>query len=158
MIFVRHGRAIVQPQVPAHDWPLDPAHVDSISALRVSLPELPVVCSDMRRAVETAKFFGEPVVDPRLQEVSRPWTDDLDGAIARYFRGEPVEGWEPQADARARLAAAVEDHGRAIYVSHGTVLSLHLASVVPTLDAMGFWAGLTSPDAWRLEGAGLVRL
>jgi hypothetical protein len=52
----------------------------------------------------------------------------------------------------------VEQHGRAIYVSHGTVLSLYLASVVPDLDAVRFWRELRNPDAWLLDGTGLFRL
>ena len=112
----------------------------------------------MRRAIETARFFGEPTIDPRLREVSRPWTHDLDVLIARYFRGESVDDWEPQPEACARIGAVVQDHGRAIYVGHGTVLSLYLASVVTTLDAMRFWTELRSPDAWQLDEMRLVRV
>ena len=112
MIFVRHGRAIVQSDVPAGEWPLDPEHVGAIAALRAVLPELPVVCSDLRRAVETARFFGEPLIDPRLAEVARPWSHDLEEPVRRYFRGEAVAGWESQVDARARIRAVVDDHGR----------------------------------------------
>ena len=158
VIFVRHGRAVVQAAVPTDDWPLDPAHLTDIETLRDALPDLPVVCSGMRRAVETARFFGPPAVDPRLAEVSRPWTGDLEQSIARYFAGERLEGWEPQDAARARVEGAIEDHGRAIYVSHGTVLSLYLASVVPSLNAMRFWSELRNPDAWQLDGESLVRV
>jgi broad specificity phosphatase PhoE len=158
VIFVRHGRAVVQPDAPTDQWPLDPAYFDDIIALRSEVSDLPVVCSDMRRAIETARFFGEPTIDPRLREVSRPWTDDLDESVTRYFRGETVDDWEPQSAARARIIDVVEQHGRAIYVSHGTLLSLYLASVVPDLDALPFWSGLRNPDAWQLDGGRLVRL
>ena len=158
VIFVRHGRAIVQRDAPTSEWPLDSAYVADVIALRTLMPDLPVVCSDMRRAVETAQFFGEPTIDPRLREVSRPWTDDLDDSVTRYLGGEAVDDWEPQSEARARIAGVVEQKGRAIYVSHGTVLSLYLASVVPDLDALRFWSELRNPDAWRLEDKGLVRL
>jgi broad specificity phosphatase PhoE len=158
VIFVRHGRAVVQPDAPADEWPLDSAYVEDIVVLRTALPDLPVVCSDARRAVETAQFFGEPTIDPNLREVSRPWTDDLDGCIERYLRGEAVIDWEPCSEARARIAGVVEQRGRAIYVSHGTALSLYLADVVPDLDAVRFWNQLRSPDAWQLDENGLVRL
>jgi hypothetical protein len=46
----------------------------------------------------------------------------------------------------------------ASYVSHGTVLSLYLASVVPSLNAMRFWTELRNPDAWQLDGESLVRV
>ena len=143
---------------PTQEWPLDLAHVGDIAALKPALPELPVVCSDMRRAIGTASFFGTPTIDARLAEVSRPWSDDLDAAISRYFGAESLDGWEPQADVRARMQAVVADHGDAIYVSHGTVLSLYLASLVPALEAMRFWSELRNPDAWELDGSRLSRV
>jgi len=155
---MRHGRAVVEPEAPTGEWQLDAAHVDDIVALRSALPRRPVVCSDMRRAIETARFFGEPTIDPRLREVSRPWTDDLDVSVMRYLRGEPVVDWEPQSEARARIEGVAKDHGRAIYVTHGTVLSLYLASIVPMLDAVQFWSELRSPDAWQLSESRFVRL
>jgi len=158
VIFIRHGRAIAHPDVPTIDWPLDPAFTTDIAELCAFVPELPVVCSNMRRAIETAQFFGEPTVDPRLCEVSRPWTDDLAECNARYLRDEPIDGWESQEDARARVRGVVRDHGRAIYVSHGTVLTLYLASVVPAVDAPVFWTELRNPDAWQLDESNLVRL
>lgn len=130
MIFVRHGRPVVGHDAPEQGWPLDPAYVDDIRALRTALPELPLVCSDMSRAIETAKFFARPT----------------------------IEGWELQADARARFEAVVNEHGRAIYVTHGTVMTLYLASVEPTLDATRFWTDLRIPDAWELDASGLRRL
>lgn len=144
--------------MPTGEWPLDPGHTADIATLRAVLPQLPVVCSDMRRAVDTARFFGEPVIDARLGEVFRPWSNDVEESIRRYFAGEVLEGWEPQAEARARIQAVVNEHGRAIYVSHGTVLSLYLASAVPALNAMRFWTELRNPDAWESEGTSLVRL
>jgi broad specificity phosphatase PhoE len=90
--------------------------------------------------------------------VWRPWTDDLNASVARYFLGETLDGWEPQAVAGARVQSVVDEHGDVLYVTHGTVLTLYLASVVPTLDAMSFWTALTTPDAWRVDGERLVRL
>jgi broad specificity phosphatase PhoE len=84
VIFVRHGRAIVGPDAPEQGWSLDPALVDGIHALRDALPDLPVVCSDMRRAVETAAHFGDPVIDARLREVSRPLTLYLDSVVPAF--------------------------------------------------------------------------
>jgi broad specificity phosphatase PhoE len=156
VIFVRHGRALADPDRPTDDWPLDPARLGEIDGLRTLLPDLPVICSDMRRAVETARRFAEPKIDPRLREITRPWTDELEGCIERYFRAEPIAGWEPPAAARARIQSVVADYGRAIYVSHGTVLTLYLAAAVLALDPMAFWSGLASPDAWELEGERLV--
>jgi broad specificity phosphatase PhoE len=158
VIFVRHGRAIVGPDVPESEWSLDPAFVDRVGALRPALPDLPVACSDMRRAIETAAHFGSPAIDARLREVARPWVADLERDVERYLAGEILDEWEPQAYARARFRAVLDDHARAIYVTHGTVLTLYLASVVPSFDAMRFWTGLTFPDAWELDATRLTRL
>jgi broad specificity phosphatase PhoE len=159
VIFVRHGRAILRPELPAHEWPLDEAHLDDIVALRHVLPDLPIVCSDMRRAIDTARLLGEPTVDPRLAEVSREFSDDdFRGSVARYLQGDTVDGWEPQADALARIQSSVVDNGEAIYVSHGTLLTLYLASIVPDLSAMQFWEAFTNPDAWQVDGDRVIRL
>jgi broad specificity phosphatase PhoE len=160
VIFVRHGRSVVQPKRTPNDWPpLDPAHAGLVENLRAVLPpDLPVVCSEMVRAIETARFFGEPTIDPRLNEIGRPWAEDLSEPLEQYFAGEPVDGWEPQADACARMQACIEEHRDAIYVSHGTVLSLYLASVVPKMNGMRFWRGFRHPEGLQFNGNGLVRL
>lgn len=75
-----------------------------------------------------------------------------------YFSGQPVSRWESQAQAVARVEAVVAEHGEAIYVTHGTVLSLFMASRCPELDAYAFWTRLRNPDAWQIEGAEPVRV
>ena len=158
LIFVRHGRSVVRRDLVPHEWPLDAAHVGEIAKLHSVLPDLPVVCSDMRRAIDTARYFGEPTIDARLAEVTRPWTDDLDDGIARYLHGEQLQGWEPQADVQARIQAVVDAHPDAIYVTHGTAMTLYLASLVPTLNTKQFWADLRMPDAWQTDGESLRRV
>lgn len=157
-IFVRHGRSVPDADLPTEAWPLDPDGHGDIASLALRLPPLPVVCSDMRRAIETAGFFGAPTVDARLAEVSRPFVDDLQDSIVSYLAGETVDGWEPQSRAIARLHASVADHGDAIYVTHGTVLSLFVAAQCPALDAHTFWADLRTPDAWSIVGSEAARL
>jgi broad specificity phosphatase PhoE len=51
--------------------------------------------------------------------------------VGRYLAGEPIDGWEPAAEARARFAAcaralAGDARGPLALVTHGLVLSLHL--------------------------------
>jgi hypothetical protein len=46
----------------------------------------------------------------------------------------------------------VKDHGPAIFVTHGTVLTIYLASIAPDIDAMTFWSGLSTTDAWNVDG------
>jgi broad specificity phosphatase PhoE len=158
MILVRHARALVRKDEDPHSWPLDPEHIHQIEALAPLVPKRPVVCSDMQRAIGTAGYFGEPIVDSRLAEVERPWTDDFEPAVARYLAGQHLDGWEPQDDARARFRAVVAEHGNAIYVSHGTVLTLYVASVVADLDSFEFWQSLASPGAWQIDDSSITRL
>ena|GEM_PF-4423494 len=158
MIFIRHGRAIIDPKTSSREWPLDPAYLAEIAALKELVPDLPVVCSDMRRAVETAHILGAATIDPRLAEVDRVWSEGFDELVRRYFQGEALDRWEPVAQARARFAAAVKDHGPAIFVTHGTVLTIYLVSIAPDIDAMTFWSGLSTPDAWKLDGTRVTRL
>jgi broad specificity phosphatase PhoE len=157
-IFVRHGRSLSDDDVPTQEWPLDPdGHVD-IAKLAQRVPSLPIVSSDMRRAIETAEFFGVPTVDARLAEVSRPLVNERQDSVAAYFSGQMVEGWEAQSDAIARIEASVAEHGDAIYVTHGTILSLFMASRCPGLDAYDFWAHLQNPDAWTIQDSRAVKL
>lgn len=157
-IFVRHGASLPDADLPTEEWPLDPDRRADVAALADRLPGLPVVCSDLLRAVQTAEHFGSPTVDPRLAEVTRPFVADLEHTIAPYFAGRAVDGWEPQADAIARFDAAVADHGDACFVTHGTVLSLYVASRCPDVDAYTFWARLRTPDAWTIQDREPVRL
>lgn len=157
-ILVRHGLSLPDPEALSESWPLDPAGRADIAALADRLPSLPVVCSHMRRAIETAEFFGVPTIDTRLAEVTRPFLAETEESFAVYFSGQAVDGWEPQSDAIARIEASVADHGDAIYVTHGTVLSLFIASRCRALDAYSFWAHLWNPDAWSIRQTEAVRL
>ena len=104
-------------------------------------------------------MFGQPLRDPRLCEVERLWTGELDRLIRRYFAGESIDGWESQRDVVARVSAVVGEFGDdALYVGHGTSLTLYFKDRCPGLDAYGFWAGLRNPDAWQMRGDSLTRL
>jgi len=159
-IFVRHGKARVVNDVPTAAWPLDPNFVHDVSALAERLADRRVVVSiDFRRALETATLFGQPLRDPRLREVERQWTSDLDVLIRRYFAGESIRGWESQTDVVARVSAVVDEFGDdALYVGHGTSLTLYFKDRFPGLDAYGFWAQLRNPDAWLIQRDSLIRL
>jgi broad specificity phosphatase PhoE len=154
MIFIRHARPIVDETRPPAEWELAPDAVPHFA-----LPDLPVVASAERKAQATAAFIADEfAIDHRLGEVTRPWVDDLAVANARYLLGERMDGWEPQPDAVARFTAAVGEYGEAIFVTHGTVLTLYLATAVPDLEPVGFWSGLAFPDAWSLGDNRLTRV
>jgi broad specificity phosphatase PhoE len=150
-ILVRHGLSLPNPELPTDQWPLDPAGHADITALAERLPVAAVICSDMRRAIDTARFFGPPIVDPRLREVTRPFVATLEASIREYFSGRRVEGWEPQSDVVGRYDAVLAEHGDAVYVTHGTAMALYVVSRCPGVDAYAFWNGLRNADAWVIE-------
>ena len=116
-----------------------------------------MVSSDETKAQESAVALGRGfTLDERLREVTRPWSAneaDFRLQAQAYLAGEPVPRWESQAAAVDRFSRAA----RGIVVSHGTVMSLFVASVVGA-DPLRFWANLRMPDAWVLEEGRLMRL
>ena len=99
------------------------------------------------------------MIDIRLREVTRVNTEDFDAKIVGYLAGEPVLGWEPYEEVSDRIHTVVDEFGSdALYVGHGTALTLYLKDRSPSLDAYAFWTQLRNPDAWQLRGTGLTRL
>src|SRR5438105_5004024 len=131
--FVRHAPVEVRLDRPASTWELsDDGRADAEALARKLAP---VPSSPEPKAFATA----EPIarlsavaveVDARLREVARetnaPTYDAHRDAVRRYFHGEPVDGWEPQAAALARFRAALDGVDGAAVVTHATVLSLFL--------------------------------
>lgn len=66
-----------------------------------------------------------------------------------------MSGWEPQFEAIERFNAAIAEHtGRlAAVTTHGTVMSLWLASRLNDFDPVSFWLGLRFPDAHLLRSS-----
>lgn len=155
LVLIRHGLTRPDGTLPPGEWPL--VESDSSRALGLLLPSGHVVASDERKAIETAQALGRDFsVDARLREVSRPWISDPEAfksAVQCYLNGEDVDGWEPQRAALGRFSEAA----RGIVVSHGTVMSLFVASIA-SVDANTFLSTLRMPDAWLLTGNNLRRL
>lgn len=160
LLLVRHAAAVVSAVASPGEWPLSDDGRFAATELgrrldgRLSSPT--VVASAERKAIETADAlgWGEPLVDPRFGEVSKPWyerAEDHRSAAVRYLQGEWLDRWEPRADAIERFGAALMDLGNAsrIIATHGTVMSLWLSSVVD-VDPVAFWLDLRFPDAWLL--------
>lgn len=113
----------------------------------------------MARALDTARFFGEPIVDARLREVDRPFVPRFDEAVTSYLSGTALDGWEDAAAVVRRVGAVVREHGDdVIYVTHGTALTLYVASRCVGVDPVSFWSNLRMPDAWRLDEDSVTRL
>jgi broad specificity phosphatase PhoE len=123
MWLVRHAAVVVDPATPSHTWPLSDAGRDAARAL--SLPAGAALTSPEPKAKETAALARlVAVVDERLREVARPWSDDYESQVRRYLGGEDLAGWEPHRDALARLRAALDGFD-GVAVSHGLAISLY---------------------------------
>ena len=123
MWLVRHAAVVVDRETPSHTWLLSDAGRDAARAL--SLPAGPSLTSPEPKATETAVLAGlDAVVDERLREVARPWSDDYVAQVGRYLGGEPLDGWEPRNEALERLHAAL-DGFNGVAVSHGLAISLY---------------------------------
>lgn len=160
LFLVRHGAPLVDRDVPAHEWPLDPARYDDVWALRDRLPAgAGFYSSPEPKALQTAQLLtdGEVGVVDGLREHRRAagWLEDFDGAVRRAFAEPDVpaaEGWEPLRTCRERVVATVRPllaaHGDedVVLVGHGTawtVLAAELTGRPPDLDR---WATLRMPD------------
>lgn len=162
LVLVRHAPAEPDPARPASAWALGPAGLAAARALAGRLPAPDVLLSSpLPKAAGTAAAIAEatgvpPRLDERLGETrgADAWLGDHRERAARYVAGEPVAGWEPQAEAAARVDAALREvagAGTVVAVSHGRVLAVWLATAAGLADPAAFWADLRYPDAWTVE-------
>jgi broad specificity phosphatase PhoE len=123
LTLVCHAAVVVDPAVPSSEWVLSPEGREAARALE--LPGGTALTSPEPKAAETAVLAGlEARVDPRLREVSRPWSDEYVVEVERWFAGEEPKGWEQRADALARLRGALDGFD-GVAVSHGLAISLY---------------------------------
>jgi broad specificity phosphatase PhoE len=170
--YVRHAMPRSDEGVDPTAWHLDDDGRRASAALADRLEVTDgigaLVSSSEPKALETAEAIGirwgaPTLVDDRLREVGRPWVGAGYRLVAhKYLRGELPEGWEPHEHVAARAAAAVGQarasiDGPVVVVSHGLLLSVHLADVLAEgFDRETFWSRLTFPDAWSLEPVGTM--
>jgi broad specificity phosphatase PhoE len=171
--YVRHAMPVVEEGVDSTGWHLDDptrAHVEAwADRLEVGDGIRSLVSSHEPKALETAeaiarRWSAEVVTDDRLGEARRPWIGTGYRALAhRYLRGEAHAGWEPHAEVERRMFEAVADataaagDGTVIVVTHGLALSLHLGQRLGDgFDRESFWSRLAFPDAWVLDGDGVL--
>ena len=120
-----------------------------------------MLTSPERRAHETAALalplMVAGVLD-QLSEVKKPWyasTDEHTNAVAKYLKGEVVEGWERREDVISRIAQLKSDFGCSespfVLVSHGLLLTTWLDHDIGLNDPLSFWSNLTMPDAWVVD-------
>jgi broad specificity phosphatase PhoE len=134
---VRHAAVVVDRAVPSSEWRLSQAGRDAARAL--ALPAGPALTSPEPKATETAELAGlTALVDVRLRELSRPWSDDYVAEVARWFAGEDPAGWERRDEALARLRGALDGFD-GVAVSHGLAISLYAGL------SFGEWRSLPFP-------------
>ncbi len=137
------------------------------SRLQGYSPEV-IWSSSEPKAVETAEIvaasFGVPVrIADGLEEHHRdsvpfyPTTDDFEAAVERFFSDHDrlVLGSETAEQVRDRMSTALDyvvEQGQAdsIVVTHGTVMTLYVASVAG-VRPMDFWRSLGLPSYIALE-------
>ena len=171
VVLVRHSHPEITPEQPPGRWPLSisgrtlATRIGETLAQAIGQAPVSVVASAEVKAVETAELLGlGPVhVDDRLGEVAKPWypsSEDHRQAAIAYLSGQRLTGWESQADALSRFAAAVEAvaDDDVVVVTHGTVMSLWLTQQVADFDPADFWFRLSMPDAYEMDsGSGNVK-
>ena len=166
LTLVRHSTPEIQPEKPASAWRLSALGRERSELLASRLQDLSpgVVWSSREpKAVETAQIvaasFGVPVqVADGLEEHHRdnvpffPTADDFESAVERFFDnpGRLVLGSETADQARNRMSAAIDnivesDQQDSIVVTHGTVMTLYVASIAD-VDPMCFWRRLGLPS------------
>ena len=163
---MKHSVPEIEPDRPASAWRLGEIgrQRSELLASRLRSFRPGVVWSSREpKAVETVEIvagaFGVPVqIANGLEEHHRdgvpfyPTRDEFDGAVEQFFRSpdQLVLGTETAEQARDRMAAAIDeiiDAGQAdtIVVTHGTVITLYVASVAG-VRPMAFWHRLGLPS------------
>lgn len=167
LYLVRHGRPLIERTRPAHEWPLDPAYADDVRALRPRLPKhASWFSSPEPKALATARLLTDQPVEvvPDLREHERhtsDWIADFEPLVRRAFDHLDVpayDGWEPLADTRRRVVAAVagildrraehdHDHNHdLVLVGHGTAWTVLRSALSGEPPDREWWARLAMPD------------
>ena len=166
LVLVRHSNPEIEPDKPASAWRLGEIgrrRSDLLAdRLRGFSPDV-VWSSREPKAFETAEIvaaaFGVPVrVADGLEEHHRrgvpyfPTRDEFESAVEQLFCSpdQLVLGTETAGQALSRFTAAIDDVIKAalmdaVVVTHGTVMTLYVASVAG-VRPMCFWRRLGLPS------------
>ena len=167
LILVRHSEPEIRADKPASTWRLSKRGHTRASQLAQELRAFSpasIWCSKEPKAIETAQILADalnvPVnVTDGLEEHHRssvaffPTQDDFERAIEQFFRNPDrlVLGDETAQHALQRFTAAInriiatDTAKTAIVVTHGTVMTLYMASVAG-IRPMRFWRNLDTPS------------
>ncbi len=168
LYLVRHGRPLVEREVPAAAWELDPAGYDDVWALREAgrLPSRAAWYSSPEpKATQTAQLLTEGdtgVVDDLREMVrdSTDWIESFEHVVRGAFErpDEPAyAGWETIADCRRRVTRAVEGilavhtDEDVVLVGHGTAWTVAVSALTGSEPDLARWAGLGMPDVIEID-------
>jgi broad specificity phosphatase PhoE len=160
VVFVRHALPVVDDTLPSGLWPLTDdgrlAVQQVASRLKLSADELVVVSEELKAQQTAEALSGQVVVDPRLNEVERPWTDDGYRQLAETrLQHHQLEEWESIRSAVDRMEETVTDaiqkgDGSACLVTHGLIMSAYVGTIAD-IDSVALWSKLHYPDARTLD-------
>ena len=166
LILIKHSKPAVEPDVPSHQWHLSEEgrrRCDSLAGkLAIHAPDL-VIASDEPKAAETGRIVADLLhkpfcTAPGLHEHDRGNVRHMPSSqfisfVALFFQkgNELVLGRETAVQAHARFSTALNNvlnanpAGNLAVVTHGTVLSLFVASH-SSLRAFDLWRRLGLPS------------
>ncbi|SFJ32930.1 histidine phosphatase family protein [Celeribacter neptunius] len=139
---IRHGPTHAKSFVGWSDLPADLSDVAAIARLEAALPQVPVISSDLSRAIETASAVqaSRPRLphDPRLRETHfgdwelKSWSEiaETHGALARQVFETPGEAAPPGGESWNIFSTRVHTgitalKGETVVVAHmGVILAL----------------------------------
>ncbi|TAJ71683.1 MAG: histidine phosphatase family protein [Phenylobacterium sp.] len=170
LILVRHGRPVIDRDIPPPQWGLCPEGRDAVAALAEKLIPFgakAAISSPEPKALQTAEIIGQRLGlavevehglhEHKRQHVSFGTEEEFRQRIAQVFANPqaPAPGGESAEQACERLAAALAKHTvrPLLAVTHGTVLSLYVAKLLG-LDAHDLWRNLHTPDAFVFDANG----
>jgi broad specificity phosphatase PhoE len=124
VFFITHPDVVIDPGVPVPDWPLNErgrARMHAMTAQPWTRGVRRIFASSERKACDAAQILAEDLgldgysVIADLGENDRSATgflarDEFDATVDAFFAKpkESIRGWEPAADAQARIVRAIE--------------------------------------------------
>ncbi|MXY42621.1 MAG: histidine phosphatase family protein [Dehalococcoidia bacterium] len=166
LVLVKHSMPEIDPDKPASAWKLGEVgrrRAESLAAKLMEFNPSVIWSSKESKAVETAEAVARELgvqveIADGLEEHHRdnvPFMsskDEFEEAVERFFLhpDELVLGMETANQARDRFAAAIDKvieagQSDSIVVTHGTVITLYVASVAG-VQMMSFWRRLGLPS------------
>ena len=163
LFLVRHARPSVDPEVPPSEWGLSSEGVAGAERLanRMVGAEISVdlvVSSVERKCRETAAIIADRLqcqfqTGHDLHEHRRPWAgseEEFRAQTEAFFQSDEASEPTDRFDRALRALHKAHAGRRLLVVTHGTVMSLHLARHY-RVDAWTTWQQLGMPGYYALD-------